>query len=134
MKKPKMLSNRAHKSRRVKLKEVDIDVGILPVVEWLNSFPGVFTRWSCQGYLKRDNNDWRNDPYIIFICDDPLALAEILRRTSRDAHCQVEFYEPMNGLRYNLKFKNREHLRRFVRDMAKSLQNYAWEDASSVAG
>ena len=57
-------------------KLVDIDVDIVPVVQWFNRFPGVKTRWSCQGGLPVA---WllAEEPYVVFFCNNLESLQKI---------------------------------------------------------
>jgi hypothetical protein len=38
-----------HQTKKIFIKEIEVDVGIEPVVRWLNSMDSVFTLYSCQG-------------------------------------------------------------------------------------
>ncbi len=41
-----------HVQVKLTIVEADIDIGIIPLVKWLNSFYGIMTRASCEGTLK----------------------------------------------------------------------------------
>lgn len=38
-----------HATKKTIIYEADVDIGIIPLVRWLNSLKGIMTRWSCQG-------------------------------------------------------------------------------------
>ena len=40
---------RLHNTERVIIYEADVDIGIMPLVGWMNSLKGIITRWSCEG-------------------------------------------------------------------------------------
>ncbi len=48
-----------HAQTRLIIVEANIDVGIVPLVNWLNSFHGIMTRWRCEGGGPNDL------PYIV---------------------------------------------------------------------
>jgi len=62
------------RTRKVVLKTADIDVGIIPVVNWLNSFHSTFTLWCCEGRKKGeprcDPNGHSAHPYVTFLCGE----------------------------------------------------------------
>jgi hypothetical protein len=64
-----------HETTHIAIKTVKVDEYIRPVVQWLNDFPGVITRWSCEGE-PGDNTD--NKPYVVFSCEDSLRGLRIL--------------------------------------------------------
>lgn len=46
-----------------------IELGVKPLCDALNSLPGVFTIWSCEGH------PWvRADPYVVFVTDQATAF------------------------------------------------------------
>ncbi len=59
-----------HKTKKILIKSADVDVKIIKVVNWLNSFETVFTKYSCQG-------DSKNKPYVVFACDTSDELFKI---------------------------------------------------------
>ena len=102
-----------HKTKRVVIKQSDIDINIIPVVKWLNSFESVHTLFSCEGETKQELKDGgeRNKPYVLFTCWDQLELMTILRELDV-ATCEVTYYEAY-GLRYRLKFIDKEAMLNF---------------------
>ena len=66
-----------HETQPISLKEADIDIEMIPVVKWLNSFDGVNTRHCCEG----DDGSWEfQKPYITFTCNSLLTLAIIVEK------------------------------------------------------
>lgn len=92
------------------LKAVKVDSGIADVVRWLNGFEAIFTRWSCQG----SDGESGERPYVIFTCDDPLVLAQVLAATSAYADTKIEFFRLAGGLRYSMQFESAELLAKFT--------------------
>lgn len=60
-----------HKTDTIPLKLIEVDRRIRPLVDWINSLPGVFTTSSCEGqdeWYKDENDSWISDmPYIAFV-------------------------------------------------------------------
>lgn len=103
-------SIREHKTQRLVIKQADVDVAIVPVVRWLNSFEGVVTLYSCQG----DDDQKRpraQGPYVLFFCHDPKDLMEILRETRNIADLVVNWAADHMPLRYVLQFHNQNGLK-----------------------
>ena len=93
-----------HKTKKVIIKEADVDIDISPVVEWLNKFKDVFTLFSCQGGEKSNS-------YVLFCCMDNLTLIKILKITNTFADVKVDFYEGVT--RYYLEFHSYKKLTEF---------------------
>jgi hypothetical protein len=65
-----------HETRPIPMKMIDVDIGIVPVVNWLNSMQGVYTEYSCQG--DPDNAALPvGIPYVRFFCTDMECIREI---------------------------------------------------------
>lgn len=115
---------KSHKTRRIALKHADVDLGVEPVVTWLNSFPGVFTRWSCQGddadhKNHRKNGRIKSQPYVLFYCDDLKDLIEILAKVGPLATTEVDYLVQQGAIRYIMRFGNQAMLKSFVADIGK---------------
>ena len=54
-----------HSTEMFVIYESNIDIGILPIVRWMNSLKGIMTRWSCEG----DDTDLL--PYITIWVEIP---------------------------------------------------------------
>ena len=103
-----------HKTRRVVIKQGDIDVNIIPIVKWLNSFESVHTLFCCEGGTKQEleTTNEHNQPYVLFTCLNQMELMTILCEFSNVATCEVTYYEAY-GLRYRLKFIDKEAMLNF---------------------
>jgi hypothetical protein len=86
--------------------EVAVDVGIVAVIEWLNSFESVVTLFSCEGDEKRS-------AYVLFRCGSSEELKTILLRLDgvlsphdliRYGTVIVDWFD--GEFRYELKFEN----------------------------
>jgi hypothetical protein len=97
------------------IKHADVDIQIQPIVKWLNSFDGIYTRWSCQGDPSKpfDKETEVNgvvcvDPavpaYVSFYCESAIDLAHVLNISDVYAHTEVKFYPASGGLRYVMRF------------------------------
>jgi len=38
-----------HRQKEIVLKKAKVDIGMIPVVQWLNSIDGIYTYYSCEG-------------------------------------------------------------------------------------
>ena len=90
-----------HRQRRVVLKRVPVDVGIIPVVRWLNNLAHVTTEYSCQGY-----DDVVQRPYVLFRCDDDAELAVVYEEFCGFANIEISAH-PRFGIRFELLFIDR---------------------------
>ncbi|KKL18147.1 hypothetical protein LCGC14_2478440 [marine sediment metagenome] len=53
-----------HTFKKIVIYEADVDIGIIPMVQWLNSLKGIITRFSCEGGDPIKNQVYQ-PPYII---------------------------------------------------------------------
>ena len=53
-----------HASEKVVIYEAEVDIGIIPLVRWLNSLKGIITRFSCEGE-DQVKNQLFHPPYVI---------------------------------------------------------------------
>jgi len=97
-----------HKTRRVKIKEAEIDSKMVPVVKWLNSYHSVNTFFCCEG-------DSNRHPYVIFSCYEVDDLLQILQRIRHyKVTCEVDWQLVNFPLRYRLSFEDCGSLDDFV--------------------
>ena len=115
-----------HKTESIPQRIIDVDEGMIALVQWLNSLDGVNTSYCCQGEYSYppSNNIWTqlNLPYVIFVCQEDDSLIQILKALRDFAvvstecgefNLQVEYYKPQVPVRYVLKFRNRKVLDQF---------------------
>lgn len=94
-----------HKTKRIAIKTAPVDIGIIPLVKWVNSLYMTFTLFSCEG-----NAD--NKPYFSFICGNNQSLYRIVKLvTSFNGEVQVDSGDA-NGwmLRYTAYFDDKYSL------------------------
>ena len=101
-------------------KRVQVDVGILPVVRWLDRLPGVTTQWSCQGDPQSEF-PCNQMPHVIFFCHSNRSLKTIAKILEPEKDIGVRFnYASLQVdvcygvLRYELLFANCEKLQHFL--------------------
>lgn len=96
-----------------------IDVGIVPVVTWLNALPGIRTEYSCQG-------DEKHQPYVMFFADDPWCLEPVTAALKRFYFSNGTYFDRPPELsvnyhharvRFHLCFDDPDHLGRFIKFM-----------------
>jgi hypothetical protein len=96
-----------HETITVFLKAVEVDKEIVPVVEWLNGFPDIYTKWSCQG----DDNE---SPYVVFNCDAMEELLKVVRKMEYFGRVEIRAPNDIRVLDYTLVFTNTQALKNFV--------------------
>ena len=108
-----------HKTEKVVIKEAEVDVAVRPVVDWINSFAGLMTKYSCEG----DDNGY---PYVSFISSDEDALYVCIKmfcEYNGEKSEDDNFYQMVevgaNGgsfgrLTYTLRFHSTEDLKGFI--------------------
>lgn len=106
-----------HKTKKIVIKHGDVDVKIIPLVKWMNSFESVHTLFSCEGGTLEDienKEKYSNKPYVLFTCWCQLDMMMILRETRHVSVCEVTWYESY-PIRYHLKFPDKETLLEFCK-------------------
>ena len=99
-----------HKTNKICMKFVDVDINIIPLVKWLNTFEYVFTKYSCQG-----NKD--KQPYVLFYCGENRDIVYILDKTEKYSKMSINSYR--GYLRYVLRFNSCESLSDFYKNELK---------------
>ena len=92
-----------HKTKNIVLKSANVDLKIIPLIEWLNAKEGVHTLYSCEC------NDNDNKPYIMWSCSYPPSLVWILHVFSPFATTEIDYYE--GSLRYTSRFGDENSLK-----------------------
>lgn len=77
-KKKKKKKRDRHETVPVVLKQYHVDKGMVSTVQWLNSFQGVYTLFSCEGH-----DSERGKPYVMFHCWDVYDLQKICENIQR---------------------------------------------------
>ena len=91
----------------VPIKMVEVDEKIVPVVGWLNTYEGIHTLYSCEGYKK-------SKPYVMFVCDKIDSLCEALRVTNMFwGEVDTKVHTHLGVLRFTMKFETQDTLKRF---------------------
>lgn len=103
-------------------KKVDVDEQIIPLVKFTNRFPGVKTRFSCQGDKKIKGD--RYLPYIGFRCNDLKSLRNIkmlLKDFSLSykinyvtLDCQTDFKKGKEFISYSYSFPSYKVMKKFI--------------------
>ena len=72
-----------HPTREIAIKKAYVDVKIIPLIDWFNSFFSVMTQYCCQGTPQnKPDPDSTGSAYVSFVCDHSTDLAEILSQIS----------------------------------------------------
>lgn len=101
-----------HKNINIAIKQADIDVEIIPLINYLNSFEGIITRWSCQGDLKPKTKGQYYLPYVTFIAEDFISFKKLLEHLN-GAPCEVvaEHFNELITMWFSIRFASKEHLK-----------------------
>lgn len=104
---------KSHKTKNIAVKHADVDINIIPLVQWLNKFESVFTEYSCEG----DEQDINYTPYVAFIANDDDILY-ILNCTAKwygmftdNVKFETEIFKGVR--RYVMRFKTKKLLLAF---------------------
>ena len=113
-----------HETEEIVIKKAEVDKGIVPIVNWLNSFNGIYTRYSCElgtTFITLPKFDFEDKyfPHVIFYCDHQIDLREVAYRTRNFAVIIAHYYEFTAGLRYQIVFHSSEYLKRFISEVLK---------------
>ncbi len=116
-----------HVQVKLTIVEADIDIGIIPLVKWLNSFYGIMTRWSCEGDEEEEDEERIAErqlkdsiglpygcgpPYIVIWVDD--SASELKEVKNKLRYRSVTITECTKGRihRYHIMFSSKKEMKR----------------------
>ena len=86
----------------------DVDVEMIPLVNWLNSYQSVWTHFCCQGEPRKDGETDEsyslNQPYVLFTCIDPVDLISVLSILHPYSITQIIWNNTKSQLEYCTRF------------------------------
>jgi hypothetical protein len=101
-----------HETISTSVKIVDVDKGIKPLISWINSFKGIYTLFSCEGY--DDTYEIPEAPYVMFISlsvDDLCKFLLHIKSSSFLYEIHVIYLEGL--LKYCIRFNSKKDLNYF---------------------
>ncbi len=112
-----------HKTREIAIKKAQVDIGIIPLVDFLNGFDGIITRWSCEGYPARSKKV--DLPYINFYAED-LQSIQFLLKELQSAPCTVHIQSASEliSMSFAIRFENKEHLDQMIKWIKECFTSY----------
>jgi hypothetical protein len=132
-----------HKTTKIVIKEANVDVNIIKVVSWLNSFKNTITLYSCEGEESQlDPKDYTTEqdlvdlttrtffnvgqPYVLFNCEKPHEilpeiLGELLLPGTGYAG-KVEIGYSNHKIQYTLRFYSKDSLKEFTEHLTAKLK------------
>jgi hypothetical protein len=117
--KKKTVNRQNHPAREVVIKRAAVDVLMVPLVNWLNSFEEVTTLFCCQGSPEESEEKLSKDPaYVLFLCHCPLRLMSVLKEIGHLANTEVIFDVQWPMLRYYMRFHSRRCLDMATKSLA----------------
>ena len=69
-----------HHSKETIIKIGDVDISMIPLVEWLNEFPSVVTIGCCEGDSDNSKKEMISLPQVGFMCGEYITLCTILEK------------------------------------------------------
>lgn len=103
-----------------------VDSGIVKFLQLLNSVPGIFTRWSCQGY-DRYTDGTVQPPYVSFYAEDYKALrlvVQVLEKLELEVKVVVPSDDILIPLRFYIEFDNEKHLADIISSIKSPVGDY----------
>lgn len=110
-----------HKTTRMAIKVAEVDVAMVPIIQWMNEQSFTLTMSCCHGEERTTAH--KDRPYITFLTTMPRQLHEIsntIHSAGLVGDVQLELFYIDECRLYRLTFKNR----RVVRQYAKFLKEY----------
>ena len=104
----KVRKPKKHPTKKLTMKTALIDKGMIPVIKWLNSFSSVVTKWCCQG-----SDDPRNNPYVVFACDEPMELLTIVNKVNYDGVVEIRPPYNIRMIDYCIRFPTKANFETF---------------------
>lgn len=95
------------------IKSADVDVEIIPIIKWLNSYLSVNTHFCCQGdpdTTKETDNHACNRPYVLFTCMNPVDLVSVLSVLGHFSTVEIHWNQYKAQIEYISRFTNKERL------------------------
>lgn len=100
-----------HPTKTIPIKSADIDINIIPIIRWMNSFPGIYTRYSCEGdyplndYYGQLSNEARK-PYVSWLCFDNKDRDKVLQKLDGYSTTEITVDE-IGQLKYCTRFTDK---------------------------
>jgi hypothetical protein len=103
-----------HPTKKITIKRANVDVKIIPLVNWFNSYQSVTTYFCCQGEPKkegqRDEEYIHHRPYVLFTCMNAVDLVSILSVLNYKATVEIYWNEFKSQIEYVARFDEQERL------------------------
>ena len=102
-----------HKTTKIPISFAKIDNGIAKLVFYLNTFDGIFTRWSCEGDKGKNP---LNLPYVKFYAEDVESLRHLgMILQSLGCHADLNTngsdFMPFMPIAFSIRFDSKKHLK-----------------------
>ena len=103
-----------HHAANIVIKRADVDVDMIPLVNYLNSFESVTTLACCQG----ENGETEDDvvslpgqrPYVLWTCTDTIDLIKILKKLEHYGVTEIMWNNGKRHFEYRTAFPNKQIL------------------------
>ncbi len=101
-----------HITKRIAVKFADIDIKMIPLIQWMNSFDGICTIGCCEGVIPTQQRPEGCKPSATFRCWDMVSLASIIGTVNGFAQTVI-YYQNDHGLIYTTTFTSQQSLLSF---------------------
>lgn len=101
-----------HTTKLLTIKQAQVDLEIIPLINWLNSYESVVTQYSCEGeHCEEEDEDLQlKRPYILFTCNNLIDLISILSVLEHRATVEVSWSQTKGCIEYVARFYNKKDL------------------------
>lgn len=103
--------NPEHDQRSMSLKYVDVDIEMVDINKWFNSFTEVYTMASCQGFVEEHGEEGQK-PYVMWMSLDPLETQRVLERFRHKEKTTVRYDHRRNMLTYITTWPSLDYLKK----------------------
>jgi hypothetical protein len=109
-----MKKKQGHPTKSIIIKRADVDIEMIPLVNWLNSFESVTTLYCCQGEDGETEDDIIEDsfdkPYVMWTCIDTSDLMYILTELKYNGVTEIYWDINKRCFIYRTEFPNKQAL------------------------
>ena len=109
-----------HPTKKIVIKSAEVDVKMIPLIEWMNKIGSVTTLFCCQGCDKK-----KNPPYVLWTCFYGIDLVRVLEDFSYSCKTEVAWNQYKNQIEYYTHFENEKRFAQFMEIFQKRRENEA---------
>jgi tRNA(Phe) wybutosine-synthesizing methylase Tyw3 len=100
-----------HLTEEIVIKKAHVDLGMIPLINWLNSFETVTTYFCCEG---DESVDIIDKPYVLFTCFDSIELITILTTFQHHSITEIHWNDLKRCFEYCTRFDDKNNLHSMI--------------------